>query len=631
MDEQKTLYIILFALLIVGIIGIGYVLLSSSPNFEGPLTLSLYNATVVVDKNILLSENNYYVVKNAEYRMLYRSWNDKLLYKLGNYSKEVLEYPHIKVINLKSYDKNVVDYPYIVDANYELYTNAPDNIRLKLANILRENYVSNEVGFYNPNKYTDGIYHKEYDFSIYPPVEYDKNTEHVNLKLGNKHVPYKKVYITIYDKNNDILKLFAHPIDLKVNKIKNKYIITGQSPEDGLIEVEMLLKPNSVVGYKRYIENVEEKTISANNKYIIYNTIIKFIKLFLMGFILLLPVIIYIIYLKFGKEKNYTIPEYLSYVPNKDRKPWLVNLIFGSKFGNFDKNGFYATLLDLHSKGYIKIESDKIGDKGSVKIKILNKNLNNLDLYEQKVMAFLMRYSKDDVFNPDKISDLASKYKSKKDINTLRALKNEVDNIMVSPYINTERFLDSTGNKIIWAIFGISILLVITTSLLINYDTTVLYPDSRYLFGLSIVLLIQSIILLIAPKPLFGRWKGDYYKEKLQWDAFKKFLSDIAMIKKYKPEDVSIWKDWLIYGTALGVGKNVVSALDTLDIKDSIPGDIKTLTDNYHLIDHSFGHMHTSVYSAYSAVSAASSTSGGFSGGGFGAGGGFGGGGAGGR
>ena len=38
------------------------------------------------------------------------------------------------------------------------------------------------------------------------------------------------------------------------------------------------------------------------------------------------------------------------------------------------------------------------------------------------------------------------------------------------------------------------------------------------------------------------------------------------MIQKYIPEDISIWKDWLVYGTALGVGKNVVKSMDQLKI-----------------------------------------------------------------
>ena len=38
------------------------------------------------------------------------------------------------------------------------------------------------------------------------------------------------------------------------------------------------------------------------------------------------------------------------------------------------------------------------------------------------------------------------------------------------------------------------------------------------------------------------------------------------MIQKYAPEDLSMWGDWLVYGTALGVGKNVEQAMKSLNI-----------------------------------------------------------------
>lgn len=122
------------------------------------------------------------------------------------------------------------------------------------------------------------------------------------------------------------------------------------------------------------------------------------------------------------------------------------------------------------------------------------------------------------------------------------------------------------------------------------------------------------LVCILTPTQLFGRWKEDYYKEKLEWDAFKKFLSNFAMIKKYAPEDIAIWKDWLIYGTALGVGEKVAKAMESLNIK------IPEVTTFY-----GFGTFHAIGKTATRTIS------GGGGGGGFGAGGGFGGGGAGGR
>jgi uncharacterized membrane protein len=72
-----------------------------------------------------------------------------------------------------------------------------------------------------------------------------------------------------------------------------------------------------------------------------------------------------------------------------------------------------------------------------------------------------------------------------------------------------------------------------------------------------LVLLVQAFVVAFAPSALLGRWKQDYYKEKLEWNAFRDFLSDYAMIKKYAPEDLVLWKEWLVYATALGVGDKV--------------------------------------------------------------------------
>ena len=73
-------------------------------------------------------------------------------------------------------------------------------------------------------------------------------------------------------------------------------------------------------------------------------------------------------------------------------------------------------------------------------------------------------------------------------------------------------------------------------------------------------------IAFAYPSTLFGHWKDDKYKEKLEWDAFAYFLSDLALIKQYSPSDISQWGDWLVYGTALGVGKHVEKAMKELNV-----------------------------------------------------------------
>lgn len=68
------------------------------------------------------------------------------------------------------------------------------------------------------------------------------------------------------------------------------------------------------------------------------------------------------------------------------------------------------------------------------------------------------------------------------------------------------------------------------------------------------------------PASLFGRWKGDLYKEKQEWDAFKAFLSDRAQISSYQSADMNMWGEWLVMGTALGIGQKVAHEMKELQI-----------------------------------------------------------------
>ena len=136
----------------------------------------------------------------------------------------------------------------------------------------------------------------------------------------------------------------------------------------------------------------------------------------------------------------------------------------------------------------------------------------------------------------------------------------------------------------------------------------------------SIVLLAQSLIAVAFPSTLFGRWRGSAYKEKIAWNSFKLFLSDLALMKKYAPQDLSMWGDWLAYGTALGVGTSVVKAMRELGV----------FTEELKLAPNI-----PSIVLPIMAASLPKSTSGGsvggMGGGGFGGSGGFGGGGGGAR
>ncbi len=44
-------------------------------------------------------------------------------------------------------------------------------------------------------------------------------------------------------------------------------------------------------------------------------------------------------------------------------------------------------------------------------------------------------------------------------------------------------------------------------------------------------------------------------------------LLDFASIKKYVPEDIQMWQEWLVYATALGIGNKVVESMKELKVE----------------------------------------------------------------
>jgi len=184
-------------------------------------------------------------------------------------------------------------------------------------------------------------------------------------------------------------------------------------------------------------------------------------------------------------------------------------------------------------------------------------------------------------------------------------------------------FLSTKGHQLIKRLgIGLGLILsVVVAGFLLAASLYPIYIYDLFVLGAGSVLLINLPHLLLPPQ-VFGRWKGDYYRERLEWEAFRNFLSDLAMMKKYAPEDLVLWRDWLLYAVALGVAERVEKAMEELHIK--IPAALKApyLRSRFH-------RTYAQVHSSYR--DARTTSGGGGLGGGFGAGGGFGGGGAGGR
>ncbi|MEM3727343.1 MAG: DUF2207 domain-containing protein [Candidatus Bathyarchaeia archaeon] len=599
MSEVKQIAALTLITFIIA--GLGLTLIKYSPYFmEGDVIVDSYKAVFYADGTLI--ENYVYEVKSSnKYRMLYRVWDAAL-------SIKQLNEPSIEFLNASTSEKAIV---YLKDFQGIVWVN--DSLNNDLINEIESLAYLNEVGVFNPEGFKSGRYNVTYAFKIYPPIEYDGKLCHLNLKLADEHLTYRTVEVTLKNASY-ILKVFPHPPSLKIIKYENEFRLYGSSSKDEIIEVELLLKKDvlSVInGFLKEVKDVNKLTVEANRydliQYYLGLTLLRLSQTAALAF----PFLFLLVYIAYGREKRFIIPKYLSVTPNNKLKPWIVNLVFKSDPLNFDENGFYATLLDLHKKGKIKIN---LKNRKGLIIQLINEE--GLDTYEVRVIKFLKDLSSNNIVDTDEVKKLVKTLSSSRKFEwKLLELKDELLYLTKKAEASiAENYMVNGRRKLIPFILASTFLLLI--SILLVFASN--YLISLTALASSFIPLTQSLIALAFPSTLFGKWKSLFYKEKLEWDSFKRFLSDLVLIKKYSPKDLSIWGEWLIYGTALGVGDNIAKAmeefkisLEDVKIVRSIPVVIQPIAT---AIPFSKSQSHS-----------------GFSGGGFGAGGGFGGGGAGAR
>ncbi|WP_333655539.1 DUF2207 domain-containing protein, partial [Methanothrix soehngenii] len=224
---------------IVALIGLGGLYLTGGiPFLEEPFPAGLFLGDVYVDSyradlylNGTLAERFDYQVKSSgKYRMLYRNWKMPL-------SSQSLDTPYIEPLGVLPTSGAV---PYVRDHNgtVQILSASGNRYNSEIASLA----LVNEAGGYYPQRFSTGQYQMEYLFRIHPYLECDQELCHWNLMLANEHLPYRQIAIYIHDPDELIVELFTHP-QLRTQKEGEIWVITGGSPKDELIEVEMLLLP----------------------------------------------------------------------------------------------------------------------------------------------------------------------------------------------------------------------------------------------------------------------------------------------------------------------------------------------------------------------------------------------------
>ena len=275
----------------------------------------------------------------------------------------------------------------------------------------------------------------------------------------------------------------------------------------------------------------------------------------------LIPIGALIIYLRHGREPKVDYDGIYERELPTDDSPAVVNALVDSKsdIGKPNMKGFEATILSLIDRKVLGLYSKENSETETHDLFLTFDYDSKNELSDSETIVFdaLENFADDGTLNLSTLNDTLQ--------NTFNAgwfadqIKNwqshvlfEIDENGVETYFNDKGSSEMSGLAIVGIVFGIAIAAI-------GFFFGGTHAFTTIVAGIA--LLVFSVVLLFIPESVFGQWteKGRVFY--LKWSNFKKFLQDNSLIKEHPPESIVIWKQYLIYGAALGVADKVYDAM----------------------------------------------------------------------
>ncbi len=301
-------------------------------------------------------------------------------------------------------------------------------------------------------------------------------------------------------------------------------------------------------GREKILKNLHDSINSIN----FWNTITSILEILSLIFI---PLSLIVTYLKYGREPKVDYDAIYERELPSDDPPAVVNaLIDNNTFGEPNIKGFEATIMDLIDRKVFRIEKEN-----NNLLLTFDKSADTMDKADQIVYDILMHFSSNGVLN---LSRLKSRMGSKSNAKWFKEHFDKWSETVQEEYLSDDiksRYFDDTGSTIASFIAVLGFALSILFFLIFKFTD---FSRGYELFLLGIVVGVISICVLHIRDDIFGRWTEEGRVIYLKWKNFKEFLKDNSLINEHPPESIVIWKKYLIYGTSLGVAKNVEKAMN---------------------------------------------------------------------
>lgn len=461
-----------------------------------------------------------------------------------------------------------------------------------------------------------------------------------------------------YRSNYDRVKSLIY--DLNNPELKKKYTKELESMEDIVDKNELKLMRDHIkygrLSYSNYKEvynnydNLLNEELKDKVKIEVDNYLVKVknkekqrdnIGIITIIVLIITPLIYVIIYLK--KKYSKFNHKYFREIPSLT--PSGVDYLYN---GKTTKNGISSVILDLIDQNKITLEKKN--------------NSYNLTLVEKDNLTTIEKKATDIVFGTK--TTVNTKHTSRASYSDFSSFQNNALKEIKSKSLLHKSKID---NSSIWWVFlliisfMLPVFLVITIPVLLIYGLYKIAKSKKkygFLFCLSIIIsIIISIYIgsinhfyvnsvrLMFVDLLIIFCLSSYVSKKDKLDlteegtlelakikALRRYMKDFTILDKRELPEVRLWNKYLVYATALGVGKKVSKALKVYIESESLNTDLITNYAITNTISRSINNTMRSAYAAHYVATSGSSSGGSWSsgsggGGGFSSGGGsFGGG-----
>ncbi len=362
----------------------------------------------------------------------------------------------------------------------------------------------------------------------------------------------------------DVQKIFPHPLDVSHQIIKNGSnsftIIYHNIPPDTYAEARFVF-PQTKVEYYSYLPMTLKEINGIESSYS-NGSFLWWIIIIL--FIVLIPVIPLLFRHLFGVEPKITLDsEYEREIPYQD-PPELVNSIVKRLIEEPDSDGFAAAILDLVDKDYLEFSGDRA-------FKIVNGKKPLSESQKMLLDNVIKPFSTDGIFDPKVVQESMSgnQQRASKFIESFNSWK-----MKVADDAELRNYLLTFGNTVTKVVTVLALMILPVILLFLNIYEGRSYPELFIIFSwVTFADWVASWIIMVIPRDIFGRWTKDGRTYYLRWKHFEKYLKDYSLIKEKPPESIILWRQYLIYGTSLGIAKHVLKVIKEVNPPEIIESD----------------------------------------------------------